>query len=87
MITIMKANEMMPSCAIENATPLDLAIMPVAAAVPGPQITKAAVPMNSAVSFRDVVTSAIASSTTPRWPGIVDFTPFGTDSNIGIVFG
>jgi hypothetical protein len=43
----------MPSSAIENATPVDLAIMNVAAAVPGPHTTRAAVPMNSAATFRE----------------------------------
>src|SRR4029453_3591584 len=62
----MNANEMMPSWAIENATPLDLAMTPVAAAVPGPQITRAAVPMNSAASFREDVTSAMYPPTTPQ---------------------
>src|SRR5207248_2644079 len=65
MITIMKANEMMPSCAIENCTPVVLAIMNVAAAVPGPHSTSAAVPMNSATSLRESVTSAMAAPTAP----------------------
>src|SRR5437762_14024857 len=53
----MNANEMTPSCAIEKATPVDLAMTPVAAAVPGPQMTSAAVPRNSATSFLGRVTS------------------------------
>src|SRR2546423_7494114 len=61
MITIMKANEMMPSWAMENCTPVVLAIMKVAAAVPGPPSTSAKVPMNSASSLRGKVTSAIAT--------------------------
>ena len=71
----MNANEMMPSCAIENATPLDLAITPVAAAVPGPHTTKAAVPTNSATSLRETVTSAIDPPTTPD-TGLADLTSF-----------
>src|SRR5437763_12882478 len=62
MITIMKANEMMPSWAIENCTPVVLAIMKVAAAVPGPQITRAAVPRNSAARRLEKVTSAMRSA-------------------------
>src|SRR5437763_5310703 len=69
MITIMNANEMMPNCAIENGTPVDLAIMNVAAAVPGPQITRAAVPTNSAAKRLEKVTSAIGSARNSRWRG------------------
>src|SRR5947207_6331218 len=84
MITIMKANEMMPSWAMENATPVDLAIMKVAAAVPGPQMTSAAVPMNSAASFLERVTSAIDPPTTPGNRGAVDRTSFGREwGNMG----
>src|SRR5438034_10578236 len=50
---------MTPSWAIENATPDDLAMTPVAAAVPGPQTTRAAVPMNSAATFRERDASAL----------------------------
>src|SRR6266566_4228502 len=65
MITIMKAKEIMPSWAMENATLVDLAIMKVAAAVPGPQITRAAVPTNSAANLREALTSAIEPPTAP----------------------
>src|SRR6059058_4130344 len=71
----MNANEMTPSWAIENATPVDLAIMKVAAAVPGPPMTRAAVPMNSAAYLREAVTSAIAPPTAPV-SGAVDLTSF-----------
>src|SRR5438309_12115188 len=57
----MNANATTPSCAIENGTPVDLAITPVAAAVPGPQTTSAAVPTNSAAILRTTGTSAMAS--------------------------
>src|SRR5436190_24313233 len=67
---------MMPNWAIENATPVDLAITPVAAAVPGPQMTSAAVPMNSAASFLEVVTSAIGPLATSRRAGVADLTSF-----------
>src|SRR2546421_5537247 len=88
MITIMKANEMMPSWAMENATPVDLAIMNVAAAVPGPQITRAAVPMNSAASFLDVVTSAIGPPAAPQRAGPRTSPPSGEDGGTGEkVFG
>src|SRR2546421_1270046 len=76
MITIMNANEMMPNWAIENATPVDLAIMNVAAAVPGPQITRAPVPTNSAANFLDRVTSAIRSAHNTRGTGAVSLTSF-----------
>src|SRR5215471_16103982 len=69
MITIMNANEITPSCAIENGTFVDLAIMNVAAAVPGPQITRAAVPTNSAATLREKVTSAIRPAHNSRWHG------------------
>src|SRR4029450_10706980 len=66
----MKPNEMRANWAIENATPVDLAIMKVAAAVPGPHTTNAAVPTNSAASFLEDVTSAINpardATTAPR---------------------
>src|SRR6266536_1640037 len=65
----MNANEIMPSCAIENATSVDLAIMKVAAAVPGPQTTRAAVPTNSAANRLEKVTSAIRSAHNPRVDG------------------
>src|SRR2546421_835179 len=52
MMTIMKARAMTPSWAIENATPDERASTVVAAAVPGPHTTNAAVPKNSAVSLR-----------------------------------
>src|SRR2546421_7427028 len=74
MITIMKANEMMPSWAMENWTPVDLAIMKVAAAVPGPQITSAAVPMNSAASFWAKVTSDMRP---PPWARLRSAQPNG----------
>src|SRR5438034_4052854 len=83
MITIMKANEMMPSCAIENATPVDLATTKVAAAVPGPQMTSAAVPMNSAASFLGRVTSAIDPPTTPRIEGPWTSPPSGEGGGSG----
>src|SRR5438477_8215398 len=66
---------MMPSCAMENCTPVDLAIMKVAAAVPGPPRTSAKVPMNSATSLRGKVTSAITVPTAPA--GSVDLTSLG----------
>src|SRR2546430_13301403 len=83
----MNANEMTPNCAIENATPLDLAITPVAAAVPDPKITRAAVPTNSAANFREKATSAIDPPTTPRHTGAVSLTSFkgGTKCGRGVV--
>src|SRR5689334_24265776 len=84
----MNANEMMPSCAIENATLVDLATMKVAAAVPGPQRTRAAVPMNSAASFLEVVTSAIDPPATSRKTGPRTSPPSGEDGGSGeTVFG
>src|SRR2546430_5286949 len=59
----MNANAITPSCAIENGTPVDFAITPVAAAVPGPHTTSAAVPTNSAATLRTTGTSAMASLT------------------------
>src|SRR5439155_19203009 len=55
----MDANAMTPNWAIEKATPVDLAMTPVAAAVPGPQTTRAAVPRNSAATFRESDASAL----------------------------
>src|SRR5207248_1117117 len=85
MITIMKANEMMPSCAIENCTPVVLAIMKVAVAVPGPPSTRAKVPMNSATSLRESVTSAMAAPTAP--PGQPWTSPPLGEENLENVFG
>src|SRR4051794_347775 len=64
----MNANAMTPSWAIENATPLALAITPVAAAVPGPQITRAPVPRNSAATFRENDASALEAISRPQHP-------------------
>jgi hypothetical protein len=61
---------------MENATSVDFAIMNVAAAVPGPHMTRAAVPRNSATSFLEVVTSAIDLPTAPD--DAVDLTSFGS---------
>src|SRR6266516_5421665 len=62
----MNANAMTPNWAIENGTPVDVAITPVAAAVPGPQITSAAVPMNSAATLREKDTSALEAIVRPN---------------------
>src|SRR5947207_7518465 len=66
MITIMNANAITPSWAIENATPLERAITPVAAAVPGPHTTNAAVPTNSAAIFRENDASALDAIDRPH---------------------
>src|SRR2546421_2139856 len=60
-MTIMNARAITPSWAIENGTPVDLPTMKVAAAVPGPQKTRAAVPRNSTASLRESRTSAIGT--------------------------
>src|SRR5260370_9646691 len=51
----MKANEIIPSCAIEKGTLVPAAITPVAAAEPAPMYTRQAVPISSARSFCGVV--------------------------------
>src|SRR5438874_5363170 len=76
MITIMNANAITPSWAIENATPAERAITPVAAAVPGPHTTNAAVPTNSAATFRENDASALDAIGRPhpafrRAPGVL----------------
>src|SRR5213593_3813084 len=68
MITMVNASAMTPRSAIENATPLVLAITTVAAAVPGPQTTRAAVPRNSAATFREKDASALEPIDRPRHP-------------------
>src|SRR5687767_12178266 len=50
---------MTPRSAMENPTPDDVATITVAAAVPGPHSTSAAVPTNSAATFRDSDASAL----------------------------
>src|SRR5439155_23320668 len=70
--------------AIENATPVDFAIIKVAAAVPGPQMIRAAVPTNSAASLREKVTSAIDPPTTP---GVRGRGPHLLRARNGISFG
>src|SRR2546423_12557929 len=61
----MNANAMTPNWAIENGTPVDLAMTPVAAAVPGPQTTNAAVPTNSAATLREKDASALDAIVCP----------------------
>src|ERR1700680_2742749 len=50
-MTSMNANEIIPSCAIENGTLVPAEITPVAAADPAPTYTRNAVPSPSAISF------------------------------------
>src|SRR6266568_835789 len=57
-MTSMKANEIIPSCAIENGTLVPAEITPVAAADPAPTKTRHAVPISSAQSFCRVVGAA-----------------------------
>src|SRR5262245_9915756 len=64
----MNASAITPRWAAENATPVDLATIRVAVAVPGPQATRAAVPRNSAASLRESWTSAMGSPDA-RGPG------------------
>jgi hypothetical protein len=54
----MNANEIIPSCAIENGTFVPAAITPVAAADPAPTYIRHAVPSNSAKSFCGMVGGA-----------------------------
>src|SRR5258706_14407954 len=57
-MTSMNANEIIPSCAMENGTLVPAAITPVAAAEPAPTNTRNAVPRTSAASFCGVVGGA-----------------------------
>src|SRR4029077_19090023 len=57
-MTSMNANEIIPSCAMENGTLVRAAITRVAAAEPAPTNTRNAVPRNSAASFWGVVGGA-----------------------------
>src|SRR2546430_17267550 len=65
MITVMNASAMTLRSGIENAIPADLAIMKVAVADPGPQITRAAGPRNSAATFREYDASALEAIARP----------------------
>src|SRR2546421_10394980 len=65
-MTIMNARAITPRSAMENATPADLPIMMVAVAVPGPQKTRAAVPRNSAATFRRNDASALDAIACPH---------------------
>src|SRR5260370_40614294 len=74
----MKANEIMPSWAIENGTLVPAAITPVAAAEPAPMYTRQAVPITSAKSFCGVVGAAVmrfARRLSPEWQAAGAFPP------------
>src|SRR5437867_9873535 len=88
MITMVNASATTPRSAIENATPLVLAITTVAAAVPGPQTTRAAVPRNSAATFRGRDASALEPIDRPRHPGgVAGLNSSDKRSDIGTPFG